>query len=325
MNAIVRDRYGDGEVLDLEAVDRPVAGKGQVLVRMAGSSVNMGDRLLLRGWPYLFRLALGILGPRKGGLGQDLAGRVEAVGAGVIDLAVGDEVYGEVTGGSTWAEYAVGPAKRLARAPRGVPLVEAGAIPLAATTALQAVRDHGRVGPDHRVLVVGGSGSVGSYAVQIAAALGAEVTAVCSAVNAERARRLGARHTVDYATEDFTRAGEPYDVLIDVAASRPLAECLGVVRPGGTYVAVGLPMEDPWLRWLFRLLGTALQGWFAKQRVVTCLAKPGREPLDALTALVEEGRIAPAYDSRCSLAELPAAMRQLDAGERRGKVLVEVP
>ena len=324
MRAIVRDSYGSAEVLKLEEVDAPTVGDEQVLLRVHGSSVNVGDRLLMRGEPYLLRLAFGLRRPRSRGVGQDVAGRVEAVGSKVTDLKVGDEVYGEVSGGGCWAEQVVAPARVLARKPANVALAEAGALPMAAVTALQAVRDHGRVQPGQRVLVNGGSGGVGSYVNQIARAFGAEVTAVCSARNADRARALGATHVIDYATHDFTAGADPYDVLLDVAGTRPLSECLRVVKPKGTYVAVGGPIEDPWLKPILRLLRIMARGLFASQRVVVFVNKPGRENLDALTALVEAGKVAPAYDSDCDLAELPAAMGGLDRGERRGKVLVRV-
>lgn len=197
-------------------------------------------------------------------------------------------------------------------------------MPLAAVTALQAVRDGGRVRSGQRVLVKGGAGSVGSYAVQIARALGAEVTAVCSGASSERVRELGAAHVIDYTQEDFTRAAVPFDVLIDVVDNRALPQCLGILKPQGTYVAVGMEIDDPWIKPLLRRLWTMIRGLFAKQRVVMSITKPGRESLDALTEMIEAGTIAPAFTSRCELAELPAAVRDLETGSRRGKVVVAV-
>ena len=208
MRAIVRDRYGLANVLKLRQIDPPNVGADEVLLRVHGSSINMGDRLMMRGEPYVMRLALGLFRPRSRGTGQDVAGRVEAVGARVTDWTVGDELYGEVTGGQTWAEYVAAPAKVLARKPSSITFAEAGALPVAAMTALEAVRDHGRVQPGQRVLVNGGSGSVGSYVVQIARAAGAEVTAVCSGRNAERAQGLGAAHVIDYTLQDFTQGAD---------------------------------------------------------------------------------------------------------------------
>ncbi len=322
MRAIMRDSYGID--LTLQDVETPTPGDDEVLLRVHSSSVNMGDRLMMKGTPYVMRLGTGLFRPRQRGQGMDVAGTVEAVGARVTDRAVGDAVYGEVTGGAAWAELAVAPAAKLASAPSAVPLEELGALPVAAMTALQAVRDHGRVQPGQRVLINGASGSVGSYAVQIAAADGAEVTAVCSAANAQRARDLGASHVIDYGTEDFLATDEPYDVLIDVAGSRPVGATLKAVKPEGAYVTVGAQMDDPWFRPLARLLWTSLRGPFSRPRVVVYVTDVGRESLDALTTLMDAGKLAPAYDSRCTLEELPAAMRELEAGTRRGKVLITV-
>lgn len=320
MQAIVRDHYGID--LKLEDVDTPAVGDGQVLLRVHGSSVNMGDRLMMKGTPYVMRFGTGLFGPRQHGQGMDVAGTVEAVGPDVTEWNVGDALYGEVTGGAAWAEYAAAPAEKLARAPEGVPLEEVGALPVAAMTALQAVRDHGKVQAGQRVLVNGGSGSVGSYVVQIADALGAEVTAVCSAANADRARKLGAAHVIDYATDDFLQTDEPYDVMIDIAGSRPLGASLKGVKPDGVYVTVGAQMDDPWIRPLARLMWSSIRGMFARQKVVVFVTDVGRESLDALSELIEAGELVPAYDSRCTLAELPDAMRELEAGTRRGKLLI---
>lgn len=324
MRAILRDDYGSAGVLKLEDVDRPTPREDEVLLRVHASSINMGDRLLMRGVPYVMRLALGFPRPRRRGLGQDVAGRVEAVGSKVADWVVGDEVYGEVTFGQTWAEYVVAPTEKLARKPGNITLLEAGTVPLAGVTALQALRDHGRVQSGQRVLINGGSGSVGSYAVQIARAFGAEVTAVCSGRNADRARKLGATHVIDYTKQNFAEEKEPFDVLLDIAGSRPLSECLKVVKPRGAYVVVAGFIDDPWLQPLLRPLWIAVRGLFAKQRVVVVMAKPSRQDLDALTELIEAGKVVPAFESQCELAELPTVMREIEARESRGKVAVKV-
>ncbi len=322
MQAIVRDSYGID--LKLEEVDSPSPADDQVRIRVHSSSINMGDRLMMKGTPYVMRLGTGLFRPRQRGQGMDVAGTVEAVGADVTEWKVGDAVYGEVTGGAAWAEVAVAPAAKLARAPVGVPLEEAGSLPVAAMTALQAVRDHGQVQAGQRVLVNGASGSVGSYVVQIAAADGADVTAVCSTRNAERARELGAAPVIDYATEDFLQTDEPYDVMIDIAGSRPLGASLKVVKPEGIYVTVGAQMDDPWIRPLARLLWSSIRGTFAKQKVAVFVTDVNRQSMDALSELIEGGKLVPAYESRCTLEELPTAMRELEAGERRGKVLITV-
>ncbi len=324
MRAILRSDYGSANVLKLEQIEKPTVGDDQVLLRVHGSSVNLADRLVMQGKPYLLRLMVGLFRPRSPGMGQDVAGRVEAVGAKVADWVVGDELFGQIEFGAAWAEYLAAPAKALARAPKSIPLAQAGAVPLAALTALQAVRDQGRVQPGQRVLVNGGSGSVGSYIVQIAAALGAEVTAVCSARNAARAREFGASHVVDYAQEDFTQAPPCYDVLFDVIGNHPLDKCLGVVKPEGAYVVVGGPTDDPWLRPVLRPIWLMVRGLFVKQRVAVFVATPSRADLDTLTEMIGAGTLAPAFDSQCELAELPAAMGELESGERRGKLLISM-
>ena len=329
MRAIVRDEYGTADVLKLEDVGKPTIGDDEVLLRAYGSSINMGDRLVIRGAPYAMRLVLGLFRPRSRGTGQDVAGRVEAVGENVTEWVIGDELYGEVTLGATWAEYVVAPASALARKPRGLTFEQAGSLPIAALTALEAVRDHGQVQVGARVLVNGASGGVGSYVVQLAKAAGAEVTAVCTGTGLERAREFGAAHVIDYTKEDFTRSArapdaERYDVMLDVAGSRTLAECLTVLKPGGTYVAIGGPVDDPWIKPLLRLLWIALRGAFAKQRVVIFVSKPCRENLDALSTLIAAGDLAPTYESSCDLADLPAAMRDVEAGRRSGKVAIRI-
>ena len=325
MRAIVRDRYGPADGLKLVETDPPSPGDDDVRLRVRGSSINMADRLVMKGTPYILRFTTGLFRPKQPVMGSDVAGVVESVGANVTEWAVGDELYGDSEFAGTWAESVVVPAERLARAPANVPLAEAGAIPLAAMTALDAVREHGRVKPGQRVLVNGGSGSVGSYVVQLARAAGAEVTAVCSARNADRARELGAAHVVDYAREDFVAsAAEPWDVLLDVAGSRPLKECLKVVKRDGTFVAIGGPVDGRWLKPLLRPMGMMIRGLFAKQRVVVFVSTPTRAKLDALREMVEANEIRPAFDSECELADLPAVMGEVERGDRRGKVLVRV-
>ena len=322
MRAIQRDAYGAATVLSVEEIPRPVVGPGEVLLKVHGSSVNMGDRLMLAGVPYVLRLMLGLFRPRKRGMGQDVAGRVEAVGSEVTEWGPGDAVYGEITFGQTWADYAVAPAASLARAPTSVPLARAGALPVAAVTALEAVRRHGQVTAGQKVLVNGGSGSVGSYVIQIARALGAEVTAVCSERNGDRARALGAAHVIDYAREDFTKSEARYDVLLDVAGSRSFRENLSVLTPDGTYVVIGGPISGPWLQPILRPLALMVRGLFVSQRVVVFVNAPTRANLEALTALVDGGSVVPVYASECELADLPGAMADLEAGQRHGKVSI---
>lgn len=324
MRQVGRDSYGTANAVTLREVPVPEPAAGEVRIRVHGSSVNKGDRLVMTGTPYVMRLALGLRAPRSFGLGQDVAGVVSAVGDGVTTWQVGEAVFGELTLGAAWADEVVAPADKLARAPRNVHLAEAGALPVAALTAWQAVQDEGRIEAGDRVVVNGGSGSVGSYVVQLAKALGAHVTAVVRAHHAARARALGADAVVDADSEDFTATGTPYDVCIDVAGSVPMSRGLRAVKPKGTYVVVGGPTDDPWLWPVLRPLGWMIRGAFSSRRVAVFIAKPTPERLAELAAWVESERVTPLFDSRCTLDELPRALVELDSGDRRGKVLVEV-
>jgi len=310
--------------LSVRDVPTPEPGSGEVRIRVHGSSVNKGDRLVMEGTPYVMRLALGLRAPKRFGLGQDLAGVVSAVGEGVTSWQVGDAVFGELTLGEAWADEVVAQADQLARAPKNVPLAEAGSLSVAALTARQAVVDEGRVQAGDRVVVNGGSGSVGSYAVQLAKASGAHVTAVVRAHHADRARALGADVIVDASSEDFTATDSPYDVCIDVVGSVPMSCGLRAVKQKGTYVVVGGPTDDPWLWPLLRPLAWMLRGAFSSRRVAVFIATPTPERLAELAASVESGRVTPLFDSRCTLDELPQALLELESGRRHGKLLVEV-
>lgn len=324
MRQVGHQEYGGAATVSVLDVPAPEPGPGEVRVRVRGSSVNKGDRLVMTGTPYVMRLALGMRAPKQFGLGQDVAGVVSAVGDGVTVWQVGEEVFGELTLGSAWADEVVAPAAQLARPPKNVPLAEAGALPVAALTAWQAVVDEGRVEAGDRVVINGGSGSVGSYAVQLAKARGAHVTAVVRAHHADRARSLGADAIVDADLEDFTATDAAYDICIDVAGSVPMSRGLRTVRRNGTYVVVGGPTDDPWLWPLLRPLAWMLRGAFSSRRVAVFIAKSTPERLAELAASVEAGRVTPLFDSRCTLDELPEALLELESGRRHGKVLVDV-
>lgn len=324
MRQVGRERYGTANVVRVRDVPVPTPGAGEVRVRVHGSSVNKGDRLVMSGTPYIMRLALGLREPRDFGLGQDVAGVVSAVGDGVTTWQVGDAVFGEHTLGATWADETVVRAEKLARAPSNVPLAESGSLAVAALTAWQAVFDEGRIRTGDRVVVNGGSGSVGSYAVQLAKEAGADVTAVVRPHYAERARVLGAETVVNADSEDFTATDRPYDVCIDVAGNVPMTRALRAVKPKGTYVVVGGPTDDPWLWPLLRPLLWMLRGALSSRRVAVFVAKPTHQRLTELAAWVESGRVTPLFDSRCTLEELPQALAELESGGRRGKVLIEV-
>lgn len=324
MRQVGREHYGTASAVTVRDLPLPEPGAGEVRLRVHGSSVNKGDRLVMAGTPYLMRLALGLRAPRSFGLGQDVAGVVSAVGEGVTSWKLGDAVFGELTLGATWADETLAQADKLARAPENIPLAESGSLPVAALTAWQAVRDEGCIEPGDRVIVNGGSGSVGSYAVQLAKAAGAQVTAVVRAHHAERARTLGAESVVDADLQDFTATDRPYDVCIDIAGNVPMSRALRVVKPKGRYVVVGGPTDDPWLWPLLRPLLWMIRGAFSSRRVAVFIATPTPERLAELSEWVEAGRVTPLFDSRCALDELPQALAELESGERHGKVLIEV-
>lgn len=314
MKAVVNPEYGPPDALRLRDVDRPTIGEDQVLIRVHAASVNPYDWHLVRGKPYFARLIVGIRRPKSGGIpGVDAAGVVEAVGTGVTELRPGDEVFGSCSG--TFAEYTVGRERNLAPRPENLALEQAAAIPGAGATALQGVRDHGGVQPGQRVLVNGAAGGVGTFAVQIARALGAHVTGVCSTRNVELVRSLGAEQVVDYSAEDFTRSG-PYDVIVDNVGNRSLRELRRALGPTGTYVAVGGGMR--------RKLGARLVNRFVAQRLESFIARVRTEDLVALKELIEAGEVDPVVGRIYPLSEAPDAIRYVETGHASGKVVVTV-
>jgi NADPH:quinone reductase-like Zn-dependent oxidoreductase len=322
MRAIVHDVYGDtAGVLRLADVARPVPGAGEVLVRVAAAGVDRGVWHLMAGKPYAARLAFGVRAPRQPVLGMALAGTVEALGTGVTTLAVGDGVYG--VGQGTFAEFSIAKADRLAPRPANLTPAEAAALPVSATTALQAVRDHGHVQAGQKVLVIGASGGVGSYAVQIAKAFGAEVTGVCSTAKVDLVRSLGADAVIDYTRSDITDAGTRYDVVLDIGGDRPVRQLRQVLTATGTLVIVGGEGGGRWLG-MGRQLRAALLSPFVGQRLGFFVASDTAADLVALTGLVESGRVRPALERTFPLADAPAAVDHVAGGRARGKVVVEV-
>ncbi|GAT69685.1 NADPH:quinone reductase [Planomonospora sphaerica] len=323
MRAVVRDRYGSPDVLRLEEIGRPVAGDDEVLVRVRAAAVNSADCKLMRGEPSLVRLmGYGVFKPKQRILGRDFAGRVEAVGRNVGNFRPGDEVFGETAGGA-FAEYVSVREGALGPKPENLTFEQAAAVPLAGSTALQGLRDRGGVRPGQRVLVNGASGGVGTFAVQIAKALGAEVTGVCSARNAELVRSLGADRVVDYATEDFTRSGRRYDLVLDVAGSRSLRALRSVLDPGGTLVLCsgeGGRRIGP----MGHIVGALALSLFVGQSLRPLAAKTTAESLAALRELVESGKVVPAVDRTYPLSEAPEAMRYLEEEHARAKIVITV-
>ena len=319
MNAIVQVRYGSPDVLQLKNVDKPVIRDGGVLVRVHAAAVNIGDWHLLRGVPYVIRLAYGVRKPRREIPGLDIAGQVEAVGGIVEQFRPGDEVFGWCKG--AFAEYACVSENNLLAKPANLTLEQSAAVGDSAFTALAAVRDHGKVQAGQRVLVNGASGGVGTFAVQIAKSFGANVTAVCSTRNVDLVRSIGADEVIDYTREDFTQTDRPYDVMLDLVGTRSISDCRRALTPRGTYVVVGVKDMGRWLG-LGRQSKALLLSPFVRQRMRVFVVRHNRADLAVLKELVEAGKIAPVIDKRYSLSEVPEALRYQGEGHSHGKIVI---
>ena len=322
MKAIVHERYGRPDVLELREVDMPVVEADQVLVRVHASSVNPVEWYGVTG-PYFARIGNGLRRPKHTAVGSDLAGRVEAVGKDVKELRPGDEVFG--TSGGSWAEYACAREDRLAPKPANLSFEEAAAVPVAAVTALQALRDKGRVQPGQKVLINGASGGVGTFAVQLAKSFGAEVTGVCSTRNVDLARSLGADRVVDYTQEDFTQRGERHDVMLDIAGSRSFSELRRALTPEATVVIVGAKMSNKGLGPLKHIIGTRLKSVGKRQTVTFFVTKITKEDLVVMQELLEARKVTPVIDKRYALSEVPDALNYLGEGHAQGKIVISSP
>ncbi len=323
MRAVLHRRYGGPEVLELGEAGCPVPGDGDVLVRVHAAAVTIGDHHMVTGKPYLIRLSPygGLPGPRNPVPGGALAGRVHAVGANVTGFRAGDEVFGQAMAGA-FAEYAVVPAAALALKPGNLSMEEAAAVPWA-LAALQGLRDAGGLTAGQRVLINGASGGVGTWAVQLARALGAEVTAVCGARKAELVRSLGAAEVIDYAKEDFAGGGARFDVMLDLVGNRSLSDCLRVLNPKGVYVACAGGGGD-WLGPLPRLAGMGLRSLFSRQKLRTFVATPKQEDLRFLKELVEAGKARPVIERSWALSEAAEALRHVGEGHSRGQSVLRI-
>jgi len=327
MKAVRYHRYGGPDVLELQEVAMPAAGDGELLVRVRAASVNPLDWHFMRGAPYLVRMMAGLSRPKPSAsrLGADMAGSVEAVGQNVTGFQPGDEVFGGLEERGTLAEYiSVRADAVVLQKPAGLTFEQAAAVPVAAFTALQALRDKGRVQPGQKVLVNGASGGVGTFAVQIAKALGAEVTGVCSTANVGMVASIGADHVVDYTREDFTRAERRYDLLIDIAGNRSLAETRRVLAPKGALVLVGGPNKGRWIGPFGRTIRMLLQSPAVSQRMVSFLAHQNRDDLAVLRELLDAGKVTPVIDRAYRLNQVAEAVRYLETGHARGKVVITV-
>jgi len=321
VKAIIFRRYGSPDRIRLEDVEPPVAGDAQVLVRVRAASINPLDWHRLRGQPYPMRGSEGLTKPKNTGLGADLAGVVEAVGSGVTRFELGDEVFGMST--RTCAELVRVAEEGLVHKPGNITFEQAAAVPVAALTALQGLRDKGRIQQGHSVLVNGAAGGVGTFAVQIAKAFGATVTGVCSSRNVELVRSLGADRVIDYTERDFTAGEERYDLVFEGVGSPSLAKCRGVLKPEGRLVVVGAG-SGQWVGPLLRPVGGLLLSWFGSRKLLPFLTKRNHDDLLTMKELIEAGRVTPVIDRAYPLSELAEAMRYLEAGHAQGKVVITV-
>ncbi|WP_448627112.1 NAD(P)-dependent alcohol dehydrogenase [Geodermatophilus sp. URMC 64] len=325
MTSVIQDRYGPApeDVLDLREVDLPTIGEETVLVRVHAASVDRGTWHIMAGLPYPIRLAgFGLRRPKYANPGRSLAGTIEAVGAAVTGFAVGEEVFG--VGDATFAEYARARPDKLAAKPANVTFDQAAAVPVSGLTALQAVRDHGRVQAGEHVLVLGASGGVGSFAVQIAKSFGAEVTGVCSTAKADAVRALGADHVIDYTRQDATDGRHRYDVVLDTGGNRRLSQLRRALTPRGRLVIVGGETDGRWLGGSDRQIRATLLSAFIGQELGTFVASENAGDLSALRELIEAGTVTPAVDRTYPLTGVAAAIRHLLDGQARGKLVVSV-
>jgi NADPH:quinone reductase-like Zn-dependent oxidoreductase len=326
MKAVVYTSYGPPEVLEIRDIKKPVPNDDQVLVRVRAASVNPYDWHFIRGTPYIMRMMMGGLRkPKDPRVGVDYAGTVEAVGKNVTLLKPGDEVFGNRTG--AFAEYVCVRADRaVALKPANVTFEQAASVPVAALTALQGLRDHGKVQPGQKVLINGASGGVGTFAVQIAKTLGADVTGVCSGRNVDLVRSIGADHVIDYTKEDFTKSNERYDVILDNVGTQPLSGFRRVLKPKGICVMIGGggPKEGNWVGPMSRPIKAKLMSPFIDQKMGMMMAQGNKADLNILADLMQSGKVTPVIDRTYPLSEIREAIRYLETGRARGKVIIAV-
>jgi len=322
MKAIVYHKYGSPDVLKLTEIDTPAPQDDEVLIRVQAASVNAYDWHMLKADPFLIRLMAGLFRPKHKILGVDVAGRVEAVGGNVKQFRPGDEVFADVSarGGGGFAEYVCARESILALKPARLTFEEAAAVPMAAVTALQGLRDKGNIQPGQKVLINGASGGVGTFAVQIAKSFGAEVTAVCSTRNLDMARSIGADHVIDYTQENFARSGQRYDQIFVANGYHPIRDYKRALNPKGICVVAGGSMAQ-----VFQVM--LLGPWMSmtgSRKMVNYVARPSKKDLVFMTELLEAGKVKPVIDRRYPLSEVAEAIRYLDEEHARGKVVITV-
>ena len=322
MKAIAQDRYGSADVLEFRDIEEPVAGENDVLVRVHAAGCGPDVWHLMTGMPYFARPMIGLRRPKLAVRGWDVAGTVEAVGANVTDLRPGDEVMGTSEGGS-FAELVIARPNKLVPKPANLTFEQAAAVPISGTTALRAVRDEGKVQPGQSVLVIGAAGGVGSLAVQIAKAFGAQVVGVCSTSKVGLVRSIGADEAIDYTREDFADGSRHWDVIVDTAGRRPLSQLRRALAPKGTLVIVGGDGGGRWTGGFFRgVLRAPLMSLFVRQRLRGLNSKVKQEDLVALKDLIEAGEVTPVIDRMYPLIEAPDAIRYLEEGHAAGKIVI---
>ncbi len=323
MKAIVNSKYGSPDILELKEVAKPSPNKDEVLIKSHAASANAGDWHILRGSPFLMRLmGFGLFKPKYTILGTDVAGTIEAVGENVTQFKVGDEVFGDLSlnGYGGYAEFVCTRESSIALKPRNCSFEEAASIPTAAVTALQGLRDHGKIAAGQKVLINGASGGIGTFAVQIAKAFDTEVTAVCSSRNLEMVRSIGADHVVDYTKENFTKSGKQYDLILAANGYHPISDYERALASGGRYVMTGGATKQ--------LFEAMLRGpWISRRgtkKLGNAMIKPNQKDLIFLKELVEAGKIKPVIEKTYSLSEVPDAVRYIESGHARGKFVIKI-
>jgi NADPH:quinone reductase-like Zn-dependent oxidoreductase len=319
MKAAVFTRYGPPDVVQITDVEKPVPKDDEVLIKVRAASVNAGDWHIMRGTPYLLRVMVGLRKPKITRLGMDVAGQVEAVGRNVTQFKPGDEVFGACRG--AFAEYACTSESSLVTKPNNVTFEQAGSVPVAALTALQGLRNKGQIQPGQKILINGAAGGVGTFAVQIAKWFGADVTGVCSTRNVEMVGSIGADQVVDYTREDFTKGTQRYDLIFDSVGNHSLSACRRVLNPKGIYIVNGGP-NGRWMGPLTRGIRARMLSRFVSQSLVMFLTRRSKEDLAVMHELMRAGKVTPVIDRSYTLSEVPEAIRYLEEGHARGKVVI---
>jgi NADPH:quinone reductase-like Zn-dependent oxidoreductase len=320
MKAITYHNYGSPDVLKCEEIEKPIPKDDEVLIRVRAASVNPLDWRLMKGKPYAVRLIAGLGKLKRGRPGVDVAGQVEGIGKNVTQFKPGDEVFGACAG--AFAEYACASESRLALKPHNVTFEQAASVNVAGMTALQGLRDKGQFQTGEKVLINGAAGGVGTFAVQIGKAFGAEVTGVCSTRNLELVRSIGADHLIDYTKEDFTKGAKRYDLIFDCVGNLSFSDCKRVLNPKGRYIIVGAPHSQ----WMIAVMAPGFKSlflsWFASQKVIMFTAKASKEDLNVMSQLMTTGKVTPVIDRLYNLSEVPDAIRYSEQGHARGKVVI---